>query len=86
MQDAREDTLSLLALRARWRHARVLVWIFSVFGSADLALALLQAARLEAASHLAGQWYVPALGVPLMLVTHGMVLHTLLARRTQGAA
>ena len=77
--------LSLLALRARWRHARVLVWIFSVFGSADLVLALVQAARLEAASHLAGQWYVATLGVPLMLVTHGMVLRTLLTRRPVGA-
>lgn len=78
--------LSLVSLQARWRHAWTLVWVFNVFGSADLAVSFVQAARLEAASHLAAQWYVPALGVPLMLVTHAMVFHTLLTRRPRDAA
>ena len=59
-------------------------WGFNVFGTADLAFALVQAARFGAASHLAGQWYVPALGVPLMPVTHGMIFHTLLTRPERG--
>lgn len=55
----------LWALRLDWRHTRALVWVFNVVGSMDLLLAMTQAARLDAVSHLEAQWYVPALGVPL---------------------
>lgn len=60
---------------------RPVVWVFNVFGSLDLAVAGVLAARVGAVSHLEAQWYVPGLGVPLMVVTHVMVFHTLLTRR-----
>jgi hypothetical protein len=60
--------------------------VFNVFGTLDLMVAGLQAARLAAASYLEAQWYVAALGVPLMLVAHVMVFHTLLTRRDDDAA
>jgi hypothetical protein len=44
----------------------------------DLAIALPHAARIEAARFLAAQWYVPALGVPLMIVSHLMAFRALL--------
>ncbi len=69
---------SLIALRTRQRHARALVWVFNVFGSADLALAIVQAARVQATTYLEAQWYVPALGVPLMLVAHYQVFREIL--------
>jgi hypothetical protein len=72
--------LSLWALHRQWKRARTLVWVFNVFGSADLLVALVQAVRVDAASYLQAQWYVAALGVPLMLVAHVMVFHGLLAR------
>ena len=78
--------LSLVALRRRWRRARSVVWVFNLFGSVDLAVAMVQAARIQAASYLEAQWYVPALGVPLMVVCHVMVFHTLLRRGRESAA
>ena len=39
---------------------------------------------IQAASYLYGQWYVPALGVPLMIVCHGMAFKTLIARKHDG--
>ena len=70
--------VSLVALRGRWPRAHALVWAFNQFGSADLLVASVQAVRFGAAAHLGAQWYVPALGVPLMIVTHVMVFLVLL--------
>lgn len=72
---------ALLALHLRWRRARVLVWGLTGFGLLDLTVAGVHAARVGAAAHLEAQWYVAALGVPLMIVTHVMALHTLVTRR-----
>jgi hypothetical protein len=72
---------SLIALRARWRHARAFVWGFNLFGSLDLVIALVQAVRVSAAAHLEAQWYVAVLAVPLMIVSHVMVFRTLLRHR-----
>lgn len=69
---------SLLALRKRWRKARALVWVFNVIGALDLTVAMMHAAWIQAATYLHAQWYVPALVVPLMAVTHVMVFRTLL--------
>jgi len=74
---------SLLALHMRWRPAIPLVWTFNIFGTGDLLIALPGAARAEAALHMHAQWYVPAVGVPLMLVAHFMIFHTLITRRTE---
>ena len=70
--------LSLIALHRGWARARVMVWVFNLFGSADLVLATVQAVRIQAATYLEAQWYVPALVVPLMIVCHVMVFRTLL--------
>lgn len=77
--------VSLIALRRRWSGVRTLVWVFNLFGSADLLFAVAHAVRVEAALYLQAQWYVPALGVPLMFVAHFMVFRTLMAPR-EGAA
>jgi hypothetical protein len=69
---------SVVALRRRWPGGRLLAWACSIVGVVDLAIALPHAARIEAARFLAAQWYVPALAVPLMIVSHLMTLRALL--------
>ena len=45
-------------------------WACMLVGIADGSHAVTTAARLRVAEQLAGQWYVPAVNVPLMLVCH----------------
>lgn len=73
--------VAVVALRRRWQRSRELAWACNVIGSVDLAIALPHAASIRAAEFLAAQWYVPALGVPLMIVSHAMVFHALLRGR-----
>lgn len=73
--------VALVALRHRWRRARLMVWVFNLIGSLDLTVAMIHAVRIQAADYLQAQWYVPALIVPLMIVTHVMVFRTLLRKR-----
>lgn len=72
---------AVVALRRRWHGGRALAWACSIVGGVDLAIALPHAARVEAARFLAAQWYVPALGVPLMIVSHLMAIRALLRNR-----
>ncbi len=72
--------LSLVALRARWNAALPLVWLFSIVGTADLLNALRHA---DAIPHLHTTWYIPTFVVPLLLVTHAMVLSRLFSHARQ---
>jgi hypothetical protein len=78
---------SLVALHRQWVAARPVVWACNVIGSCDLVIGLTHAARIEAAQFLGAQWFVPAVLVPLMIVSHVMVFRILLAqgRRVPGA-
>ncbi len=71
---------SLIALRARWRWALMLVWLFSVVGAADLLNALRQA---EAVPNLGTTWYIPTFWVPILLVTHGLIFARLVKQWVQ---
>ncbi|MCA9693016.1 MAG: hypothetical protein KC636_25695 [Myxococcales bacterium] len=71
---------AVIALRRRLPGGIALAWGCTLVGLGDLLLALKQAPEVDAAVHLAAQWYVPALGVPLMIVAHGMALAALLGR------
>jgi hypothetical protein len=71
--DSLTAVLALAAFVTLLRDRRggyLLAWACTVVGSVDGIHALFQAARLGVAPHLAGQWYVPVLGVPLMGVAH----------------
>jgi hypothetical protein len=72
---------AVVALRRRWNAARAAAWACTIVGSADLAIALPHAAAIGAAQYLTAQWYVPTLGVPLMIVSHVMAFRILLAGR-----
>lgn len=73
--------VAVIALRKRLSFARKAAWACNIVGAADLAIALPHAAAIGAADHLAAQWYVPTLGVPLMIVSHAMAFRILIATR-----
>ncbi len=68
--------LALVALRNHWRSAITITWAFSLVGIIDLANALRQAVVIP---YLEGTWYIPTFLVPLLLVTHVMVIGRLLS-------
>ncbi len=76
--------LAMIALYNCWRSAIPLVWVFNVFGLADLLHNGYGAAALQIAPQLGVIGYVVAFGVPGMLVFHLLVFRILL-RPTAGA-
>jgi hypothetical protein len=76
--------LSLLSLQ--WRAGIVIVWIFNLWGSADLLRAFYEA---NASGLLPGQlgaaYFIPTFVVPLLLITHGLVFRLLLHPQTEQA-
>jgi hypothetical protein len=71
--------LVLIALRADWARALVLVWIFNIVGSVDLLYALSHA---DAVPDLGATWYIPTFLVPLLLVTHFMIFVRLIRKES----
>ncbi len=69
---------ALLALRRRSAIAVPLIWVFSVVGIVDLVNALRQA---EAVMHFQASWYIPTFIVPLLLVTHAMIVTRLVRQQ-----
>lgn len=63
--------LTLIALSRRWAVAIPLLWALNTVGLVDLANALQQ---LEAVPHFNAAWYIPTFVVPVLLVTHAMML------------
>ena len=63
--------LALIALRAGWARALALVWFFNVVGTVDLLNALRQPSVVP---EFGAVWHVPTPFVPLLLVTHFMIL------------
>lgn len=71
---------SIFALRGEFRLALVLVVVTNIVGVVDLAVALSQATVIP---QLGVAWFIPTFIVPVLLVTHGMMLSRLycMARR-----
>ena len=61
----------LIALKGRWAMAIPLAWVFSIVGLVDLANALRQD---DAILHMGATWFIPTFVVPILLVTHVMVI------------
>jgi hypothetical protein len=69
------------------RLGRVLVWVFTCCGSADLLYAFYQGNRTglgRAPGLMGAAYFIPTILVPLLLITHGLVFRLLLTR--DGAA
>jgi hypothetical protein len=74
--------VALLALDSR--VGILLVWLFNIWGSADLLLAFYNGARLVRARklqaiHFGAAYFIPTFYVPLLLITHGLVFWILLS-------
>lgn len=85
--DSATAVLALLAFVSLMRGARIgypLAWLTTVVGIADGLHAMTTAAQLGVAEHLAAQWFVPAINMPLMGVCHAAAILALLhARRRE---
>ena len=68
--------VALAGLQSRWGIA--LVWAFNLWGSADLLNALYQGNSLGFAGQLGAAYFIVTIGVPLLLITHGLVFRLLL--------
>ncbi len=82
--DLATATLALIALAAlRTRWAEPLVWIFNIFGTADLLNAFYRGARISLANTpglLGADFFIPVFGVPLLLVTHFLAFRLLMRK------
>lgn len=81
---------ALVAVRASWRVAPALVWLFTVEGLADFINATAQGLRFEIVTpnRLGAAWLLPTYGVPAFIVVHLTIIAVLLnhARRERQLA
>ena len=78
--------LALLAFAALGsRFGIVLVWLFGIWGTADLLYAFFNGYRVELQpGHLGAAFYIPTVVVPFLLVTHVLVFRILLRGDVEG--
>ncbi len=81
--------LALAATVALSRHASAampLVWIFNVWGTADLLLAFYNGATVNLdPGTLGAAFYIPTAVVPPLLILHGLVFRLLIRPNQRGA-
>jgi hypothetical protein len=80
-------TLALLSLLSLPRGAGVvIVWIFNLWGSADLLNAFYQANDSGlSAGQLGATYFIPTFIVPLLLITYGLAFRILLRHQNEFA-
>jgi hypothetical protein len=80
-------TLALLSLVFLPRGVGVvIVWIFNLWGSADLLDAFYQAKNAGLVpGQLGAAYFIPTLIVPLLLITHGLAFRILLQHQSESA-
>ena len=64
------------------RYARPAVWVFNVFGTVDLLVAIATATIYNALVAMGPAYWIPAFWVPLLLVTHYVTFLLLRRGRT----
>ena len=72
--------LAIISLRLGWGVGIPLVWIFNLVGFLDLLNALFQGVRFIPNGHFGSTYFIPAVVVPALLVTH-VAIFVLLVRR-----
>jgi hypothetical protein len=65
--------LALWAVRKQWASAKAWVWVFNIWGTLDLAVAVSLAVVFRAAPHLGAAYWIPSFWVPILLATHALV-------------
>lgn len=75
--------ISIIALRYRPAIALPIVWLFSVVGMVDLVNAQIVGVQFNLLQHTLGPgWYIVTYYVPLLWVTHVLIVLLLVKRRT----
>jgi len=72
--------VALFALRTGRAWAPLGVWIFNIEGSLDLLYAVTQGVANGAASGMGATFWIPAVIVPALLVTHALIFWLLVRR------
>ena len=62
--------VSIPAVAKGAKTGRPLVWVFNIFGTLDLLLAITPATVYQAPIYMGPAYWIPALWVPALLVTH----------------
>ena len=75
--------VAIIALRGGWTFKYAVVWVFSIVGTVDFANAL---SRGEALPYFGATWFIPAMFVPLLLVSHFLIFVRLLAKNKKPIA
>ena len=76
----------LLSSRPGTLMSTAAVWVFNLWGSADLLDAFFQGNRAGlAAGQLGATYFIPTVLVPLLLITHGMMFALLLQHQGETA-
>ena len=70
--------IAAIRLEARWAIASV--WVFNIWGAADLLNAVTRGILFTPDGHLGAAYWIPATIVPLLLVTHAYVFILLVQR------
>jgi hypothetical protein len=71
-----------IALSRRASSATLLVWLFNVWGAADLLFANYQGVRVQLdAGMLGAAFYIPTVVVPPLLIMHGLIFCLLVRPR-----
>jgi hypothetical protein len=78
--------VAIPAVAARARGAKVLVWLFNVWGTLDLIAAIALATIYDAHALMGPAYWIPAFWVPALLVTHYITFIVLLRGRWPVAA
>jgi hypothetical protein len=74
--------IALLALRARFRGALAVVWLFLIVGTADTVNAIVQSMRDSVFTHPLGvNWLIVTMYVPALIVSGVLILVYLLRPR-----
>jgi hypothetical protein len=66
-------TVALFAVQRGSTSAKTWVWIFNIWGTADLIVAITLAVVFKSAPHLGASYWIPAFWVPMLLATHALV-------------
>jgi hypothetical protein len=72
--------IAITALRFRWALAIPQVWIFNIEGTLDLLNALFQGYLHAPGGDMGATYFIPAVIVPALLVTHFIIFILLLRR------
>ncbi len=78
--------IALRAVRTGAASARTWVWVFNLFGTADLLNAIAMAVVHQSGLYLGAAYWIPAFWVPMLLATHTLVFVYLLRHWRQTAS